>query len=75
MPPLKVRKVGNSLAIILTTDVLARFGQVKEGDILYPTEAPQGITLTAYDPEVARQIELGEKFMAQYRETFAALAK
>jgi len=31
--------------------------------------------LTPYDPAIEEQIALGREFMAEYRETFRALAK
>jgi hypothetical protein len=31
--------------------------------------------LTNFDPEVERQVALGEEFMDEYRETFRELAK
>lgn len=74
MPPVKVRKVGNSLAILLTVPMAQKL-RVKEGDLVYATETPNGLGLTTYDPDVEEQIELGREFMKDYQETFAALAK
>jgi hypothetical protein len=54
-----------------------RAGGVKSTDrITYVTEGPQGeMRLSAYDPEVAAEIALGEGFMDDYRDAFRALAK
>ena len=75
MISLKLTQIGNSVGVVLPKDVLAKLG-VKKGDVIFVTEAPGGdLRLSAYDPEVARQIELGEQIMDDYRDTFRALAK
>ena len=71
---LKLRKVGNSLGVILPREVIARL-KVGEGDNLNLTEGPEDYRLSAYDPEVARQVEIGEKIMRRYRNTLRELAK
>jgi putative addiction module antidote len=71
---LKVRKVGNSLGVILPREVVARL-KVAEGDNLNLTEGPEDYRLSAYDPEIARQVEVGEKIMRRYRHTLRELAK
>jgi putative addiction module antidote len=71
---LKVRKVGNSLGVILPREVIARL-KVAEGDNLNLTEGPEDYRLSAYDPEIARQVEAGEKIMRRYRNTLRELAK
>ena len=71
---LKVRKVGNSLGVILPREVIARL-KVVEGDNLNLTEGPEDYRLSAYDPEIARQVEVGEKIMRRYRNTLRELAK
>ena len=74
MVQLKVRKVGNSLGVILPREVIARL-KVVEGDNLNLTEGPEDYRLSAYDPEIARQVEVGEKIMRRYRNTLRELAK
>jgi putative addiction module antidote len=75
MIQLKLTQIGNSVGLILSREALAKLG-VKKGDVLYLTEAPGGeMRLTPYAPHVARQIELGEEIMDDYRDTFRALAK
>jgi putative addiction module antidote len=71
---LKVRKVGNSLGVILPRDVLARL-KVAEGDNLNLIEGPEDYRLSAYDPEISRQVEVGRKIMRRYRNTLRELAK
>ena len=43
--PVKVRKVGNSLGVILTKDVVESLG-VAEGDELFAVRTAEGICLT-----------------------------
>lgn len=71
---LKVRKIGNSLGVVLPKDVLAKL-RVSEGDELIVSETPDGVALTGYDAEVARQIEIGRDLMKRYRNALRELAK
>lgn len=71
---LKVRKIGNSLGVVLPKDVLAKLN-VEEGAELTVTETPGGLMLSAYDDEVARQIEIGRDLMKRYRNALRELAK
>jgi putative addiction module antidote len=71
---LKVRKLGNSLGVVLPKEAAAMLN-VEEGDQLYITEAPGGFRITAADPEFARQMEVAEKGMRKYRNALRALAK
>jgi putative addiction module antidote len=71
---LKVRKIGNSLGVVLPKDVLAKLN-VEEGAELTVTETPDGLILSAYDDEVARQIEIGRDLMKRYRNALRELAK
>lgn len=71
---LKVRKIGNSLGVVLPKEVLAKLGAV-EGAELAAVEAPHGVTLTSFDPEMAEQIEAGLDIMKRYRNALRELAK
>lgn len=72
---LKIRKVGNSLGVVLPLEVVSRL-HVEDGDRLFLTEAPEGgYRLTPYDPEFETQMKLAEEGMAIYRNTLHALAK
>jgi putative addiction module antidote len=74
MVRLKLRAIGTSVGVILPKEVLARL-KVGKGDELFLTEVPGGIRLTAHDPTLEEQVELGREFMKDYRETFRALAR
>ena len=72
---LKVRKVGNSLGVVLPKEVLSRL-IVQDGDKVFLTEAPDGsYRITPYDPEFEKQLKIGKKLMRQYRNTLRALAE
>jgi putative addiction module antidote len=74
MVTLKVRKVGNSLGVTLSSEV-AQTLRVQEGDQLYLTEAPGGFRLTPYDPDFEETMEIAERFMKRYRNALRDLAK
>jgi putative addiction module antidote len=74
MTKLKIRKIGNSLGVVLPKDVLDQL-KVKEGDTLdvVPTEA--GVTLSVSDEAVDRLMQMAERIMEENREVLRALAK
>ncbi len=71
---LKLRKVGNSIALIVPKHMRQKMG-VKEGDTVYLTETPDGYQISPYDPEFSRQMELAKKGMKKYRNALRELAK
>lgn len=72
--PVKVRKVGNSLGVILSKDVVETLGVV-EGDELFAIRTPDGIRLTPYDPDFAQAIEATREYMRRHRNAMRELAK
>jgi putative addiction module antidote len=75
MIALKLTQIGNSVGVVLPKEALIKLG-VERGDTVYLTDTPGGeMRLSAYSPQVAEEIALGEEFMDQYRDTFRALAK
>ena len=72
--PVKVRRVGNSLGVILTKDVGESLG-VTEGDELFAVRTPDGIRLTPYDPDFAKAIESTRDYMRRHRNALNDLAK
>ena len=74
MQTLKLTQIGNSVGVILPKEVLARL-KLEKGDVVYVTDTPDGVALTALDPTFEEQLELGREFMREYRDTFRALAK
>ena len=72
---LQIRKIGNSVGVILPKELLARLN-LKEGDKFYPAEQPDGsLRLSPFNPKHARAMEIARQVMHEYRDTFAALAK
>lgn len=74
MTALKLTGIGNSVGVVLPKELLAQL-RVTKGDTLFAVKTPSGLMLTPYDPAIEEQLELGREFMAEYRETFRALAK
>ena len=69
---LKVTTVGNSLGVILPRELLDRL-RVGKGDRLIVLETPAGLTLTAYDPAFAAQLDAAEQVLRQHRDALAQL--
>lgn len=75
MQHLKVRKIGNSLGVVLPKELLAQLG-VGEGDELVVTSAPgRRCELSASDPDFERQLRAAEQIMDRYKNALAELAK
>ncbi len=72
--PLKVRKIGSSLGLVLPKELLTKLG-VAEGDTLYPVQTPGGVELTRYDPDFEQALEAGRKFMRRYPNAMKKLAE
>jgi putative addiction module antidote len=71
---LVVRRIGNSLGVILGKEALSELG-VTEGDTLFVVRTPDGISLTAYDPDFADAIEAGRAYMRRHRNALRELAR
>jgi len=71
---LKITRIGNSAGIVLPKEVLARL-RVGPGDTLHLTEAPDGVRLTAHDPDFAATMEFAEEIMREDRNILRELAK
>ena len=71
---LKITAIGNSAVVILPKELLARL-HLDKGDALYALETPDGIRLTAYDPELAAQLDVVEQVMRDRRSLLNKLAQ
>jgi putative addiction module antidote len=72
---LQVRKIGNSIGLILPKDTAARL-DLKEGDRLFVVEQPGGgFVLTPHDPDFEKAMEVARRGMKRYRNALAELAK
>ncbi|QOY92325.1 AbrB/MazE/SpoVT family DNA-binding domain-containing protein [Paludibaculum fermentans] len=74
MTALKLTAIGTSSGVVIPKEMLSRL-KVKKGDTLYAVETAEGYLLTPYDPAIDEQLQAGEQFMREYRDTFKALAK
>jgi putative addiction module antidote len=75
MVAIKVRKIGNSLGVVLPKEVLGYLRAV-EGEYLFLLEGPNNsYRLTTLDPAFQKKIEKAEEIMARYRNTLHELAK
>ena len=71
---LKITAIGNSAGVILPKELLARL-RLEKGDELFALETPDGIRLTAFDPELAAQMEVAEQVMRKRRTLLNKLAQ
>lgn len=75
MIALKVRKVGNSLGIVLPKETLQRLN-IGEGETVYLTETfDNGYRVTAYNENFSKQIATAEEIMREDRDLLKELAK
>ena len=72
---LKIRKIGNSLGLVLPREVLTRL-HVQDGDTVFLVETPDGgYNLTPYDPDFENKMQKAEEIMHRYRNILRALAE
>jgi putative addiction module antidote len=70
----KVTTIGNSVGIILPKEVLNRL-HVEKGDVLYVTDAPDGVRLSPYNDAFAQKLEALEQVMRENRDVLKKLAE
>ncbi len=73
---LKIRKVGNSLGVLLPRETVEEL-DVKEGDELFVTHSPDvwGLRITPYDPDFAEAVEYARTFMRTHRNALRELVQ
>ena len=72
---LKLRKVGNSVGVILPKEALTHL-QAEEGDTVSVTAAADGsLRISPHNAQVARQLEVAQGVLKRYRNTLRELAK
>lgn len=72
---LKIRKIGNSLGVVLPKEALAHL-KVEEGQSIYLTEAPEdSFRVTKLNDEFQAQMGVAEDVINRYRNTLRELAK
>jgi putative addiction module antidote len=72
---LKVRKIGNSLGLVLPKEVIGRL-RTGEGDEVFLVEGPNNTyRLTPFDPAFEKKMTKAEDIMSRYRNTLHTLSK
>ncbi len=71
---LKLTQIGNSIGIVLPKDLLAKL-RVGKGDSITVTETPDGLQLSPWDEEFAKQMEIAEQVMREDRDVLRKLAQ
>ena len=74
MTNLKLRKIGNSYGVILPKEMLSRL-KIKEGDTVYAHDIPDGVQITAADPDFEAGMAAFEHTNRKFRNAFRELAK
>jgi putative addiction module antidote len=71
---LKLRKIGNSVGVILPKEALSHL-KVDEGDTVALTETPDGYRLSQSQSDFAKTMAVMESLSKRYRNTLRELAK
>lgn len=71
---LKLRKIGNSVGIVLPKEALAHL-KAEEGDTVTLSESQGGFNITSKNPEFAKTMAVFESLSHRYRNTLRELAK
>ena len=72
---LKLRKIGNSLGVVLPKEALASL-KADQGDIIYLTDSPDGgIRITPLNEKFEDQFNQAERIMREDRDVLRELAK
>ena len=75
MIELKIRKIGDSLGVVLPKDLLASLNATEGDTLSLSASADGGFTLTPCDTKVAKQIEAARDIAKRYRNALSELAK
>lgn len=75
MLELKIRRIGNSLGVVLPKEAVNRL-HADEGDRLFLIEGPNGAyQLTPYNPSFGKKMRKAGDIIRRYRNTLHALSK
>ncbi len=75
MVALKIRKIGNSLGLVLPKEVVSRL-HTGEGQEVFLIEGPNNTyRITPFDPAFEKKMAKAEEIMTRYRNTLHSLAK
>lgn len=73
MQKLTINKQGNSFSITLPEELIEKLN-MKEGDALFITETDNGITLSKYDEQLEKAMEIYRQGSEKYRYALRELA-
>lgn len=71
---LKITKIGNSAGVVLPKELLAKL-RAGVGDTIYVSETPDGIRITASNPDFEAKMAMAERIMREDRDILRVLAK
>lgn len=74
MTRVPVRVEDDAEAVVLPRRIAELIGLSGDGTLTV-TGTDKGLLMAAEDPELARQLEIGERIMERYAETFRRLAR
>lgn len=74
MHTLKLTQIGNSVGAIFPKDLLSQM-RLEKGDDFYVPQTPDGLRITAHNPEFEEQMRLGREIMKERRAVLRELAK
>ncbi len=71
---LKITKIGNAAGVVLPKELLTKL-RAGLGDTLYVSETPDGVRVTASNPDFEAKMALAEQIMRDDRDILRVLAK
>lgn len=74
MHALKLIQIGDSVGVVLPREALAKLKR-GTGEIVFLAESRQGLTLSAHNPALQGQLDVGREFVGEYRNTLKALLR
>ena len=74
MHTLKLTQIGNSVGAIFPKELLAQM-RLEKGDEFYVTVTPDGLRITAHNPDFEEQMRIGREIMKERRAVLRELAK
>lgn len=74
MHALKLIRIGDAVGVVLPREALAKLKR-GSGEIVFLAESRQGLTLTAHNPALQNQLDVGREFVGEYRNTLKALLR
>lgn len=74
MVALKLQRIGDEIGLTLPREMLAAL-KAGEGDMVYLSETPQGVVISAQDDQQGRQLDLARDIMARRRGVLRVLAQ